>query len=169
MEQNNLKHHRIVGIHPGASKKEKLWEYEKFAEVVDYLSLKGYQPVLIEGPGDFNTVRDIILKCNTKPPRVKTSLKNVVAFISRCKLIICLDSSAVHIAAAVGTPVIALYGPQSPDYTKPFSNNIEIIWNENLHCRPCEYGKCKYEFNLCMQSISSDQVINKIDKFLATV
>ncbi len=100
------------------------------------------------------------------PPVPKTGLKNVAAFISRCRLVICLDSAAIHLAGAVGTPVVALYGPKWPQLTRPFRDNIEIIWDESFDCRPCEYGHCKNIGHSCMDAISADSVIQKTDKIL---
>lgn len=167
LEHNNLDKDKTVGIHPGASVKEKLWQSEKFAEVVDYLANKGFEPVIIEGPNDSDTVNSIVSLCKTYPPIFKSNLKNVVAFISRCRLIVCLDSAAIHLAGAVGTPVVAIYGPKWPELTRPFRDNIEIIWDESFGCRPCEYGHCVSISHSCMDSIGTESVIRKVDELLA--
>jgi|Deesub1362A_J573_1020465.scaffolds.fasta_scaffold00073_90 lipopolysaccharide heptosyltransferase II len=167
MQQHNLNRHKTIAVHPGASAKEKLWQPEKFAIVIEYLNFRGYQPVIIEGPKDKDVVDSIAAICKTVPPRLKSNLKNVVAFVSRCRLVICLDSAALHLAAATGTPAVAIYGPKWPELTKPFSDNIEIIWDANFDCRPCEYGRCKNIHRSCMDAISPDEVISKIEKMLA--
>jgi len=167
LERNSLNKDKTVGIHPGASVKEKLWQSEKFAKVVDYLANKGCEPVIIEGPNDSDTVNSIVSLCKTYPPIFKSNLKNVVAFISRCRLIVCLDSAAIHLAGAVGVPVVAIYGPKWPELTKPFRDNIEVIWDENCDCRPCEYGHCANIGHSCMDSIGAESVIRKVDELLA--
>jgi len=167
LKQNNLNAGRVIGVHPGASTKEKLWQPEKFAEVIDFLNSKGYQPVIIEGPNDADIVSSIIYLCKASPLKLKTSLKNVVAFICRCSLIICLDSAAIHLAGAVGTPAVALYGPKWPELTRPFRDNIEIVWDGSFDCRPCEYGHCKYIGHSCMDAISPESVIQKINELLS--
>jgi len=167
LSQNKLNSDKTVGIHPGASVKEKLWQPEKFAEVIDFLNSKGYQPVIIEGPKDADIVNSIIFLCKAPPPILKTGLKNVVAFICHCSLIICLDSAAIHLAGAVGTPVVAIYGPKWPELTRPFRDNIEIIWDESFGCRPCEYGHCVSIGHSCMDSIGTESVIRKVDELLA--
>jgi len=166
LERYQLNKEKIVAIHPGASKKEKLWQPEKFAKVIEYLTFKGYQPVVIEGPNDAEIVSSIIGMSSVTVPIVKTSLKNVVAFISCCRLIICCDSAAIHIAGAVGTPVVALYGPKWPELTKPFNDNIEVLWADDFDCRPCEYGHCKHVDHSCMDAIAVDAVITKVNKIL---
>lgn len=166
LKKNFIDHKKLIGIHPGASKKEKLWPVEYFSEVIRYLLNKGLQVVLIEGPDDKIIVEKIQNQLNQTLPCFKSSLQNVLAFISLCQLLICLDSAAIHLAGATNTPTIAIYGPRWPVLTKPFASNIEILWNANLECRPCEYGKCKYDNNVCMTSIASEQVIDKIGHFL---
>ena len=163
---NNFDKNKIVGIHPGASTKEKRWRSERFARVIDHLAERGYCPVVIEGPDDGKIVGSILSQGKTQPSTLKTSLKNVATFMSRCRLIICLDSAAIHIAGAVNTPAVALYGPRWPEMTKPFNDNIEIIWDESFNCRPCEYGYCKNIGHSCMDAISAETVIRKIDKVL---
>lgn len=164
--QNNLHPQRLVGIHPGASLREKLWQPQRFTEIIDYLRSTGYQPVVIEGPQDKEIVDSIMHGCKTPATRLKTNLKNLVAFISRCRLIVCLDSAAIHIAGAVNVPVIAIYGPKWPELTKPVNDNIEILWSDDFDCRPCEYGHCEHIGHSCMDAISVDAVINKINEML---
>ncbi len=166
LQQNNLEENLVIAIHPGASVREKLWQPEKFAKVIGFLHSRGYQPVVIEGPDDRDIVISVISLTHVRPPIVKIGLGNVVAFIKRCRLMICLDSAAVHLAAAVGTPVVAIYGPHPPKLTKPFGDNIEILWDENFECRPCEYGHCKNPKHSCMAAIPADAVIQEIDQQL---
>lgn len=167
IKKNNLNKNKIVGIHPGASKKEKLWKPEKFSQVIGFLFSKGCQPVIIEGPEDEYIVNAIISKCKAAPSRLKTNLRNAIAFISYCRLLICLDSAAIHLAGAVNTPVLAIYGPKDPELTKPSNDNIEIIWDESFDCRPCEYGHCKNVDSSCMDAISNGTVIQKIEEIIA--
>ena len=167
IKEKSLIKNKVVGIHPGASVKEKYWKSERFAKVIDHLVARGYCPVIIEGPDDRKSVDSILSLCKTQASRLKTSLKNVAAFMSSCRLIVCLDSAAIHIAGAVNTPVVALYGPKWPEMTRPFNDNIEIIWDDSFDCRPCEYGHCKNIGHSCMDAISSESVIRKIDKVLS--
>jgi len=166
IREKSLNKDKIVGIHPSASMKIRHWEPERFAEVINHLADRGYCPVIIEGPDDGKIVDTILSLCQAQPPRLKTSLKNVAAFMSCCRLIVCLDSAAIHIAAAVNTPVVALYGPKSPEMTKPFNDNIETIWDDSFDCRPCEYGHCKNIGHSCMDAISTEAVIRKVDAML---
>jgi lipopolysaccharide heptosyltransferase II len=165
---SNLSKDKFVCIHPGASKREKLWSALNFAEVINYLYSKGYQPVIIEGPLDGDIVNAIQKAVVYTIPCFKGTIAQVMALISLARLLICLDSSAIHFAGAVGTPALAIYGPQPPSLTKPFASNIEVVWNDSLNCRPCEYGVCKHGVNnKCMESIKPKQVIEEINKIIA--
>jgi len=166
LREKGIFHKKLIGIHPGASKREKLWPSKNFADVIRYLKGKGFQPVLIEGPNDNKILLEIQQQMDQAILTFKGNLQSVLAFVSRCRLLICLDSAMIHFAGAVGTPALALYGPKWPSLTSPFASNIEILWNEALDCRPCEYGKCKHKTNICMQSIVPEEAIDKINKLL---
>jgi len=161
----------IVAVHPSASVPEKLWRSERFVAIIDYLYDKGLCPVLVEGPGDGVLVDEICFKGKNDVIRFKTNLSNATAFFAACSLVICLDSMAAHLAAAVGTPAIVLYGPQPPEIAKPFGKNVIAIWKGNMDCQPCVYNGCKQcrgGINECMDRIEVDDVISKIGEFVAT-
>lgn len=164
--ENNISPEKLVCVHPGASAKERLWNPEGLAKVIHYLKSLDFFPVIIEGPQDNEIIRSITAFLEYRVPIVKASLKKVVSFIKRCKFIICMDSGIVHIAAAVNTPAIALYGPRSPAMTKPLGNNTLTIWMDGFDCRPCEYGHCKNIGHSCMDAISAKAVIQKVDAIL---
>lgn len=166
MADNKLDCQRLIAIHPGTRVKENRWQPDKFAKVIEYLCLKGYQTVIIEGPIDEYAVNAIVSKCKLPILRVKTGLKNVAALISSCRLIICLDSASMHIAGAVKTPAIAIYGTKWPVVTRPFNENISILWDDSFDCRPCKNGHCENIGHSCMDAISAEAVIQEIDKRL---
>jgi len=166
LDKYNINRQKLVGIHPGASQKEKLWPSKNFVEIIKHLEKKGFQTILIEGPKERKIIEEIQEKLIKPIPCFKGNLRNALALLSKCRLLLSLDSAALHLANSVGTSVVAIYGPKWPDLTKPSADNIEIIWNENLECRPCEYGKCKFDTNICMESISPEEVISKLNTIL---
>jgi predicted lipopolysaccharide heptosyltransferase III len=169
LAQNNIDKDKLIAIHPGASVSEKCWQPANFAKIINHLKSKDYQSVIIEGPNDHNIVNSILSMTDSSLPRVKTNLKNVTALINQSRLLICVDSAAIHLAGAVGTPAVAIYGPQPPDLTKPLNDNIHSIWIKDFICRPCEYGRCKQPDRSCMNTISAYTVINEIDNILMSV
>jgi len=166
LQENNIDQNKLIGIHPGASQKEKLWPTKNYGKVIEYLTNKGKSVVLIEGPNDKQIITEIQKQLITPVPCFHGSLKEVLAFISRCRLLICLDSAAIHLGSAVGTSVLAVYGPKWPELTRPVAENVRIMWNETLECRPCEYGKCKFKTNICMESITHEQVIDTMKELI---
>lgn len=154
----------IVVIHPGASAIEKLWPSERFAKVIEFLSDHNYSVVLIQGPQDEKTVQVINDRLKVKVPIVKTSLGYLLSFFKQCRLVICLDSAASHLAYAVGTPAVVLYGPQWPFSAKPLDDHIVAVWIQDLDCRPCIYNSCKN--NVCMTKISIEAVLDAVQKLL---
>ncbi len=166
IKENNIDQKKLIGIHPGASKKEKLWPAKNYGKVIKYLIDKEMAVVLIEGPNDKQIIKEIQKQLITPVPTFRGSLQEVLGFISRCRLLICLDSAAIHLGSAVGTSILAIYGPKWPELTKPLVENVRILWNETLECRPCEYGKCKFKTNICMESITPEQVIYVINELI---
>ena len=80
-----------------------------------------------------------------------------------CNFIICLDSSASHIAASVDTPSVVLFGPNEPRISAPRSDKAKIVIKEGFDCRPCLQKGCPYsqdkEIGACMEAISVSDVI----------
>ena len=73
----------------------------------------------------------------------------------------------MHIAGAVKTPAIALYGTKWPEVTRPFNDNISVLWDDSFDCRPCKNGNCENIGQNCMDAISAEAVIQEIDKRLS--
>ncbi|QAT17030.1 hypothetical protein BU251_04410 [Candidatus Velamenicoccus archaeovorus] len=156
----------VVAIHPGASTKEKLWRPERFVRVIRMLQEGHYLPVLIEGPQDAPVVTEILDLLGGDILVLKNSLVQIMAFLSRCRLLVCLDSAASHLASAVGTPAVVLYGPQWPYLAKPFDDHIVAVWNEKVDCRPCVYKKCQKPGHECMDGISVQDVWSSIEQLM---
>ena len=86
-------------------------------------------------------------------------LLNLAALLKQCHLVISNDTGPMHIAAAVGTPVVAIFGPTAPWRTGPYSKKSSII-TANLDCSPCFKKKCKH--SSCMNGISVDHVFSTV-------
>ena len=93
----------------------------------------------------------------------KTTVWQLGALIERCNLYLTCDSGPMHIAAAVGTPTIALFGPTNPTRHQPFGEGHHVI-EKDVSCRPCYKRKCmrKDAPNLCMTEIQAMDVIGRI-------
>lgn len=120
-----------VIISPAASKAERNWLPERYAQIADYLHQQGKSVVLCGGPGALDrNVADAIL-AHTNAIRAdfvgKTSLKQMLALIAGAKLVIAPDTGPAHMATTVGTPVIGLYAHSNPRRTGPYLDQHRVV------------------------------------------
>lgn len=126
-------HSSYVVIQPTARQMFKCWDDEKFSEVIDALQSRGYQVVLTSGPSkeDIACINNIASGCKVKPITElagKTSFPELGALIAHAALFIGVDSAPMHIAAAVKTPIVCLFGATNYVFWRPWSDNAELFW-----------------------------------------
>ncbi|MFW6309141.1 MAG: glycosyltransferase family 9 protein, partial [bacterium] len=142
----------LVGIHSGGTWPTKRWDKDKFACLADILQ-GDYQKqvILLGGPDDIDRVREIEKIMETKPINMagKTDLKELAALTAVCDLVISGDSGPVHVAAAVGTPTITLFGPSDERKYRPYGKNHKVV-KTDLECRPCGKHQCPRGDHKCM-------------------
>ncbi len=95
----------------------------------------------------------------------KTNLLQLSALISLCRVYISSDSAPLHVAAAMTTPVVALFGPTNPDRHLPPGERISVISKHQSH-HPCYEPKCKKGKHQCMNQITANEVFLEVKKFL---
>jgi heptosyltransferase-2 len=154
----------VVGFMPGAEYgPAKRWPEEHFAGVADYLVNHGYQVWLLGSEKDRVTAEKIQQACQQPLINLcgKTSLQDVVDLMAALQLAITNDSGLMHVAAAVGCPLIAIYGSSTPAYTPPLTQNATILY-EGLSCSPCFERVCPLGHTKCLTSITVDKVIKAV-------
>ena len=117
---------------------------------------------------ELDKIEQILRLCRTKPVSVagKTTLKQLAALSQRCKFFIGVDTAAMHIAAAVGTPVIALFGPSGEVNWGPWGNGHVVI-KRDFECRPCGKDGCQgSKRSRCLEEISEEEVLETAFHFL---
>lgn len=120
----------LIGLNPGASRVNKQWPPEKFAQLGNQLKEKyDCQIILFGSPGDLGLVRKITSQMHSNPliAAGKTSLQGLAALIKECNLFISGDTGPLHMAVAVGTPVVALFGPTDYHRSGPYGEKKVII------------------------------------------
>nr|WP_277395985.1 lipopolysaccharide core heptosyltransferase RfaQ [Providencia stuartii] len=134
-------HSSYVVIQPTARQIFKCWDDEKFAQVIDALQSRGYQVVLTSGPSkeDLNCIETIASHCQTKPITElagKTTFPELGALIAHAALFIGVDSAPMHIAAAVNTPIVCLFGATNNVFWRPWSDNVVQFWAGDYEAMP---------------------------------
>jgi heptosyltransferase-2 len=163
------KNHVIVGINPGAAYgSAKCWLPERFRAVTEKL-LKNKSITVIYF-GDPNTAPLIKQICENLPSRVinlagLTSIRQLACLIKLCDVLLTNDSGPMHMAAAIGTPLVALFGSTNDVTTGPYKGGTVI--HKHVDCSPCYKRICPLDFR-CMKRIEVQEVIEKVLQNLPT-
>jgi 3-deoxy-D-manno-octulosonic-acid transferase/heptosyltransferase-1 len=166
LQRNKIdKKDSFVAVSPVALWDTKLWADEKFAALCDRVSEELKVSVVFTGSerGKLEQIQSLM-----KTPSVnlggETTLRDLAYLYQRSALLITTDSGPMHIAAAVGTPVIALFGPTDPLRTGPYGKGHLVIRRE-LSCSPCFLKKCNSM--KCMSDITVDEVFHTVKEKLS--
>ena len=156
----------LIALNPVAKWPTKLWPPERFGEVAERLSHHGCR-VAFTGSGEDREFIDEICRRMTAPIlRLdgRTRLKTLAALYHRAKAVITTDTGPMHLAAAVGTPVVALFGPTAPWRTGPYGEG-HVVVRAGLSCSPCFRRRCQtteFEKMACMRRISVEKIVGEV-------
>ena len=156
----------IVAVNPVAQWETKLWQTHKFAELADRLvDDYGAEVVFTGGSDDAPITGEILsqMKKNAVDLAGKTTLMTLAALYQKTGLVISTDTGPMHLAAAVRTPVIALFGPTAPWRTGPFGYGHRVI-RTGVRCSPCFKRHCPGYGGICMTKISTADVLAAVHK-----
>lgn len=154
--------------HPGARWWFKQWPEDKFAQLADQLQVEMQLKVLFSGgPGDVSTVQTIAAKMTTPCHSLagQTTPLQLAALIKRAQLFIGNDSGPMHIAAAVDTPVVALFGSTDPAIWQPWTRRSQVIY-KSVACSPCDHTGCEMGELNCMRQINVMEVMAAVEQLL---
>ncbi|MBW2123882.1 MAG: glycosyltransferase family 9 protein [Deltaproteobacteria bacterium] len=183
MEANEIDKDRLMvaicaggGKNPGTLMLLKRWIPEGFVETAKYLIQElDVAVVFVGGSGDEKVTKWIMERIPGKAYDLvgKTTFAQLASLLKRCALFIGGDTGPLHIAAGVGTPTIALFGPSDPRLVAPRGKKHIHIW-KGIDCSPCYYPdtsfrkssfSCNEGFE-CMRSITTEDVVDSIKKLL---
>jgi heptosyltransferase-2 len=149
-----------VAIGAGASYgSAKCWFPERFAEAANrFQTERDADIVLLGTPGELAVSNAISTAMKRKPVDLtgKTAIGELPGLLSQCHLFLGNDSGAMHVAAAVGLPVVAIFGPTDPEGTSPVTTRYSIV-QEKPYCSPCFLKRCPTDHR-CMKSVTADMV-----------
>lgn len=163
---------KLLAIHPGASCPSKIWPNERFAEVADRLSEKyGLKVLVIAGTQDAGLALQVIQNMHFPALNLagRASLSQLASLLKRCRLLISNDSGPIHIAAALNTPVISIFGRNqkglSPKRWGPPAGGRNFVLHKQVGCLECLAHSCVKEF-ACLKAISVEDVVKAAETML---
>ncbi|HAJ57721.1 MAG TPA: lipopolysaccharide heptosyltransferase II [Candidatus Omnitrophica bacterium] len=161
-------HEALIGINIGASPRwqTKRWIAKKIAKLCDSLAEKGYRVLLTGSSADAPFAKKVLKDVTSKPicSVAQTTLLQLASLIGRCDVFITSDSAPLHIAAAMGVPFVALFGPTSPERHLPPADRFEVLRQKG--CPPCYKDTCKKGTNACMAKIEVKDVLAAVERLL---
>ena len=149
-----------IAVGAGASYgSAKCWPPERFAATLNIVQAQNTADVILFGTPAEATVSNAIVERLQAPPinlAGQTSIAELPALLSRCHLFLGNDSGAMHVAAAVGLPVVAVFGPTDPDGTAPVAPRLTIV-RQKPYCSPCFLRRCPTDHR-CMTAVQPSAV-----------
>jgi ADP-heptose:LPS heptosyltransferase len=157
----------VVCLNSGGGWYTKRWGLDRFAGLADRLAeeLKA-RIVLPWGPGQLPDAREIKRRMVREafiPPA--TTLRQLGALIKRCSVLVSNDSGPMHIGAAVGTPVLGIFGPTDPRLQGPYGENNMVVRNEGLDCLGCNLTACPIG-HPCMIGLTVEPVLQAVRQLI---
>lgn len=168
---------RLVGLFPGANAPARRWPLERFIEVARVRVERGDHVVVVGGPGE----RDVTARIAAAVPGTmdlggRTSMEDLAAVLSVLDLLVTNDTGPMHLAGAVGTPTVSLWGSSDPDEVRQTGAPDFGVTGADLPCKPCYRNHCPRRGSgtileeahvECMKLIPIDQVLEATDRALA--
>lgn len=169
----------IVGLHPGATWPAKHWPWERFADLVDLMTAKlGAQVVLTQGPGGGAIAERISSRAVAKVTLLPVMpLRQLAAIISQMSAYVANDNGTMHIAVAVGTKTVGIFGPGEENiwfpYVPPYYDRSagHVALRKDVPCHPCHLDVCNREgegFMECMTLLGVKEVFREVERMLSS-
>jgi len=162
-------HSRFVAIHPTSRWMFKTWPAAKVAELIDRLAAKDISVVLTAAPDNKELAFVEAILGLSRSPVInlagQLTLKQLAALIERASVFFGVDSVPMHMAAAVGTPLVALFGPSDERKWSPWMADADIIVSRQHPCRPCEQDGCAgSKVSDCLHRLEVAEVADAIEQ-----
>lgn len=152
----------LVGVHPGARIGTRRWGEGRFSEVVRRLldEFVTAHVLWFTEPG---------VPCPTLPSErchpVSLDLRSFLAALSQCRVLVCNDSGPMHLANLLDVPVVAVFGPQRPEWFGPRGSQDLVVFRPEIWCRPC-FDSCIFDEPYCLRLVSTDDVSSAVKRAL---
>src|SRR2546423_561406 len=158
----------VVALAPGAVGSSKRWPGAAYAELARRLIDHGTDVWIVGGPGEAPLVRIIQSTVPAVRDLTGTDLRNAILALAAADVAVSNDSGLLHVAAAIGTPAIGIFGPTSPWHWAPLNPIAAAVQTASkLDCQPCHKPTCRMRHHRCMRDISAEQVLKVTQQALA--
>lgn len=163
----------VVALHPGAANDPaKRWPAPGWARLADRLVRgMGARVALTGVASELPLVGEVVGQMSTRPVILagKTSFAEMASLLARCRALVAGDSAPLHLAWALGVPVVALHGPTDPAISGPYGGRAVVLRKEAL-CPPCydlsDTAECSRGDLLCMKALTSEEVYAAVERVL---
>ena len=162
----------VLALCPGAEFGEsKRWPAEHFAQVAEAKIREGWQVWLFGSKNDHEVGEDIRARLipGLREEAVnlagETSLAEAIDLLSCAEAVVSNDSGLMHVSAALGRPLVAVYGSTSPAFTPPLSEQVEFV-RLGLECSPCFERTCRFGHTNCLRELDPARVIEALGRLL---
>lgn len=166
LEAAGIKDKGFIALNAGGNWNPKRWPAENFAKLGDKIFEELKIPVVLTGgEKDIALAENIAGLMKHKPFILcgKTDLKTLGAIFKKAICVISNDSGPMHLAVAVGTKVVAIFGPTSPELTGPYGDGRYVVLRKDIGCKiPCYDSKC--EDNKCMKAVTVEDVMEALNE-----
>jgi heptosyltransferase-2 len=153
----------LVALCPGSTNsRAKRWPSERFAALADMLAERAGAQVFLIGAREELDISEEVARLTRSRPHIltgKTNLAQTAALLSVADLLVTNDTGPAHVAAAVGCPVVVIFGPTNPETTRPFSASAEVVRKPPV-CAPCMLRDCPIDHR-CMTAITAEDVFER--------
>ncbi len=154
---------RVMGINPGAAYgSAKRWPADRFAAVAARLVQDGAAVVVLGAASERGLGETVVagLGCRAVNAAGLTTVREAMALMTWCRHLVTNDSGPMHLAAALGVPVTAVFGPTDPGATSPVGDRVTLL-QRPVDCAPCRYRECPIDHR-CMTAVSAEEVYNTV-------
>lgn len=156
----------LVVLNPGGGWASKLWPAERFGALAARLRASGLRPLVSFGPGEEGLADRVVAASSGAAERsFPTTLLDYVELARRARLVVAADTGPLHLACAVGTPVVALFGPTDPARNGPFDPD-DVVVRRTPACAPCYSRTCQRHAGV-MDEVSVEEVLVAAERRLA--
>ena len=158
----------IALVHPAAALETKRWATDNFARITEEVALRGLTPVAIVSPQERHILESLVQQSSARVIGLTDlSLPEVTALAARSRLFVGNDSGIAHMAAAVGTPCVVIFGSSNVAHWRPWTTSQSEVVHEEMKCQPCHgYFCAEFENPQCILRVPAERVVAAIDRLM---